>query len=431
MLPDGGFAPGAWGARKTARQPLIVDVMTSDGNKYHGELMRFAENNLFLKTDDRPTTIFWPNVIQFDVTTEKGSVADLSPAQRLMATGKVLLKLGFRQLAKIHFVRAIKKDFGFTETVKKLCRDARVPFPPELVNSNLTGETEKPLRYVLPTPRQVTRADKRTKEWSKAAKKIAPAMHLIETAHFRIYSTRDESDDRTLAGMCEKLYQAMCKQFVIDLRENVWIGKLPMFIFQSKSNMVDFSADVVKGLLEADESVRGYAGHQPFENAIYRYVVLGPVKTKDMDKSRAQMLLHELLVHTSTHAFVSRFINDRAIASWVDEGLAEVMATKLISNTWAIQKLRSATQRATKHGRNIDGLFDTQEIPDDWFHYGVAQSLVRYLIGLSPKKFNRFIEMMKTGKSDAEALEAVYGMTRREMVVRWLRIADRKVKRLG
>jgi hypothetical protein len=55
----------------------------------------------------------------------------------------------------------------------------------------------------------------------------------------------------------------------------------------------------------------------------------------------------------------------------------------------------------------------------------MAQSLVRYLDRKNPKSFITFIEQIKTGKSDNDALKEAYGITRDQLVEDWGRAIRR------
>jgi hypothetical protein len=57
--------------------------------------------------------------------------------------------------------------------------------------------------------------------------------------------------------------------------------------------------------------------------------------------------------------------------------------------------------------------------------YGLAHSLVRLLINQDSVAFNRFVELLKQGTPEEEALTKTYHISRRELVQAWTTSWDR------
>jgi len=254
--------------------------------------------------------------------------------------------------------------------------------------------------------------------WGKKMKKISPKTHTIKTDHFIIYSAWSRRDDRKLSDIYEKLYRTLCKQFNIPKEHNIWIGKLPVFAFWKRHNFVNFCEDVVNIPISTADRAAGFMG----QRGDYRFVVLGPVKNKNISKTVAKNRFFALLVHESTHAFLSRYVSNIHVVSWLNEGIAETITADLLPKSRAAQYLKKIHTNL-KGVRNDELMlfFKARNIPMDPLAYGAAQSLVRFLVKNSKKKFIKMIQEIKCGSTDAEALKSVYGMTYKSLLSKWKR----------
>jgi len=270
-------------------------------------------------------------------------------------------------------------------------------------------------KFLPPTPEQVAAFRRRAEALADRAAPFAPRMHRVETAHFLIYSTWDPGNDRALGDVCENFYAAIRRQFDIGPRECVWAGKCPVYVFRRKDAYRRFSTEVCPaGLPDA-------AGYCVWFADGFVVIVMGP--------SRSRTWFYEVLVHEATHGFLSRYRTNRDLPAWVQEGVADTMAARLVKGSWARRKYVDATREAVTGGRAVEGVFD--EVGPEAFDYGIAQSLVRFLLARDREAFVRFIEGMKAGRTEAEALKASFGLTRKELVRQWRRAAERALKRRG
>ncbi|MCD4825207.1 MAG: hypothetical protein K8S55_11415 [Phycisphaerae bacterium] len=286
-------------------------------------------------------------------------------------------------------------------------------------------KSKKSEPYITPTASEIEYAKKKSDEWAEKMKKINPKVHLIETKHFRIYSTYPKSHDGHFKSICAKLYRKMCRQFGISPKKNIWIGKLSIYIFATRKGYETFYVDVIEKSEERSQKSGGLSGCV----GAFQYVLIAPLKNSVKSKSQARSWFLEVLVHESSHAFIARYINNNRIPNWIDEGIAEIMAATFVPRGSAARKFVSAAKKARKNGSNIDGIFDCRNIPLDSFHYGIAQSMVRFLIRLDQKKFINLIHTLKKGKNEHEALQEAYGMTRQEMVKKWYRYISARRRR--
>jgi hypothetical protein len=273
-------------------------------------------------------------------------------------------------------------------------------------------------RYQLPSPRDIKSAGATRDDWARQMKQIAPETHKIETPHFFIYSAWSKSDDAKLKGVYEKLYAALCKQFDVTPTENIWIGKLPVYAFWEKGDFVKFSTKVAGISEETARKAGGFAGYR----RRFQYVNLGPVMIRGMSKTRARTWFYEILVHESTHAFLARYISREGVPSWLNEGVAEMLAATFVPKGGSSRKMQAA-HAIVKKGKaeSFLPMMADRQIPIDRVSYGAAQSMVRFLVSKGKPKFTEYIYKIKSGVDGEKALQEVYGLTHEKLLQQWAR----------
>lgn len=271
-------------------------------------------------------------------------------------------------------------------------------------------------RKFMPVTKEEIQANRKlAQDWADKAKRtVVKSMHLVETDHFLIYSAWSRSNDAALKRICERLYAALCKQFAIPRRQNIWAGKCPIYVFWEKEHYLKFCKDV-DGAGKRSPRLLQAAGYSSQQGS-FTYVVL--------NKARTKQWFYELLVHETTHAFLGRYLTNGHVTAWVNEGLAEYMAATLVSGSYASRKYVSATREAVKGKKKVAHVF--KNVAMNAFDYGIAQSFVRYLIRRDRKAFIRFVGLIKHGRSDAEALQEAYGLSREQFLKAWWKAVGRK-----
>ena len=288
---------------------------------------------------------------------------------------------------------------------------------PPRERADRAGSTSKrswrPRKITPPTPAEIARNRARAMAWyEKARKDVTAALHLVETKNFLIFSAWPRGSDRRVGEVCEKMHAHLRKQFLLPADQAIWAGKLPIYIFEKAEHFRKFSADVDGRKLDA---AGGYLARR---SDGFCHMVLNRVHSR--------MHFYGLLVHEAAHAFLARYETNAPIADWVNEGLAETMAAQLVPGCRAAKRYVDATAEAARTGADVSGVFEKVALED--FDYGIAQSLVRFLLARDRKSFVKFIKLMKVGMDDEDALRHAYGLSRRQLLEQW-RKASRKALR--
>lgn len=243
-------------------------------------------------------------------------------------------------------------------------------------------------------------------EWAENAKKFAPKMHLVETQHFLIFSAWEKNQDKGMSDAIENMYKALCKQFDVDVKDQYWAGKLPIYVMATKKQFASFTNDIDH--VKRPDSA-GYCGGS---SSGFTYIVANEITKLDW--------FYELIIHESTHAFLNRYKTNKLPPVWVHEGLAEYMAAALVPNSVARERFASATRIAISQKKDVSAIFKGVK---GAFEYGIAQSVTRYLILKDTKAYLKFIDLLKEGKSDDDALQEAYKLTKEQLVAEWTKAA--------
>ena len=389
---------GSWAAAPVGQIKQLTGTC-STGQEVSGTVVKADAKSVTIRDGKKPQKIYTINLLEWSLEPSDALAAtlkDKSDTERAIAIAQALLKKKWLSLAELQFRKAFAADPGCKDAILQAYKSCRAK-PPK----GLFEPIER--RYSRQRIADVKSNTETHRDLGKKMRAISANTHPIETDHFVIYSDWSKKDDRRLAKIYEKLYGALCKQFAIGPKENIWIGKLPVFAFWKKDPYVNFSQSAL-GVAIADKAA-GFAGRR----GSFSYVCLGPVDSKN--KAQSISWFYQLLCHESTHAFIGRYISDRHLISWLNEGIAETMVAQLVPNGKQTKYKLTSAHKKVKGGwlpREGD-MFGPTNIPLEGAYYGCAQSMARYLIAKDRKKFIQLITLIKNGTDPKEAMKEAYG----------------------
>jgi len=250
----------------------------------------------------------------------------------------------------------------------------------------------------------------------KTRQTIVPTMHLVETEHFLVFSAWNPANDAGLANLCERMYQKLSEQFSIPASESVWVGKCPIYLFWDPTHFARFIAEVdhAKALDANMAHANGYHASRGW----FSYVVINGVSGFGITEDQARLKFYHVLVHEGTHAFLHRYISEKSMPLWVEEGLADYVAASLVPEAEVNRSYLHATRVALNRPETVQKVLEKKDdlTPTE---YGIAQSLIRFLVIQDRVAMIRFIQLIKQGKSETTALAEAYHGTRRDLVQKW------------
>ena len=252
---------------------------------------------------------------------------------------------------------------------------------------------------------------------------------LVETDHFLIWTDWRFRDRTKLAEWFEGMYLALCHQFDLDPRQDIFLAKCPAFCFQRPARFRKF-AQKFDGY--SGRSAVGYT--RSIEANGHTHIVLVRQGESALDYDRFAVTL----VHEGTHAFVHRLYSSRLIPHWVNEGLADLIAERVLGDRCPTAE--NAAMLAAEFVRHDWPIRDLLEgtAPIGVHEYALAHSVVALLAdpafseslsspgeGLDEgsstmARFPHFIRALKDGVDVPAALATSYdGMTLEALEAAW------------
>jgi hypothetical protein len=222
-----------------------------------------------------------------------------------------------------------------------------------------------------------------------------------------------------LKNSLEAAYAAMARYFEIPVRENIFVGKLPVYMF-------DKQADFMKYAKEWDEqslpdTVAGYyAGRSDGLGHLAMWRPM-PEPQHGISARDAQTRWAYTLVHEFTHAFVARYRSNTDIPTWLNEGLAEILA----QHEFPRRETRIQARAIAERRGDLSDLFtdDGLKTPSD---YPVMQTVVEYLLYTNKNNFIPMINAIKDGSEPESALKKFYNLDYGTLEQQWRRDLQRR-----
>lgn len=275
------------------------------------------------------------------------------------------------------------------------------------------GQAKPGAKYTPATPEQIKMMEEFTaEEHQKAEKLLKISLKTIETAHFHIVTDWDPREYQFLKDHLEAAYAAVSGQFGIPTKENIFIGKMTCFVFSTYGNFQKFSASWNVNV------TRDVQAYYKGSNQGYGFMVVQKPGTEyaGRDIEGRKMFWKYVVTHEITHAFVARYISNRPVDTWLNEGIAEVIA----SSRYFRDPMPEARDAGRRY-RSLSKLFDD----DDGFRsadmYPVMRTLTEVLVKKDKKAFLKMFDEIKQGKSAQQALKDNYNMTFEDLEALWRR----------
>jgi hypothetical protein len=253
-------------------------------------------------------------------------------------------------------------------------------------------------RRPLPPQRDQVLAAYRT-FGAKVQEVLGRDIAALETEHFLIWTDWEPRYREPLSRWLEATYETLCQQFRVSATENVFLAKCPVFCFRSRGRFQRFARDFDGH--DAKESI-GYT-RSIEANGHVHVVLLRQGKTPaDFDR------FAWTLVHESTHAVLHRLYSSRLIPHWVNEGLAELTAERVLGDRCpAGETTDLLAQVYARFDRPIIGLLESAG-PIEVYEYPIAHGVVKHLEAQGRERLAGFLRSLKHGADLRAALATAY-----------------------
>lgn len=253
----------------------------------------------------------------------------------------------------------------------------------------------------LSAEEQVTRVKADTEFLTSVQKQFSPLpLKVVETKFYLLLTDLDPASAQQYLKQLDSLYDEMCRAFAVPLGKNIWSGKCVVAAFQNKTDFLRFEKEILKNTFEPEKS-------QGICHAQTNGQVIISVWKGDLTSHFAAALVHE-----TSHGFVARYLSNLRASSWLNEGMADWIAHRVVKNT-DLPARQAKSAKLVQERRSLDGFFQQAQISGE--QYGVASSIVGLLLEIDPNRFRRFFVGIKEGLSEEDSLQQAFQLTHHDL----------------
>ena len=169
----------------------------------------------------------------------------------------------------------------------------------------------------------------------KDAKAKLPGVDFrqVETKYFSFVTDLGPAEADGYIAYLDEMYAELCKAFGLPPEKNIWAGKCVVFAFRAKETYVDFEAKVMSANPAVVANTQGLCHQNSDGNVIFAGY-----------KGKNDFFGH-VLVHETSHGFVHRYLSSARAPSWLNEGMADWLADKVVGGTKIkVRQRKSAAQ---------------------------------------------------------------------------------------
>lgn len=299
-------------------------------------------------------------------------------------------------------------------TSKPIMRPLRTePAATSAKPSNGTKAASKdPLNYQKSTPAQdaqaVTDAQKRAAD---TGEEMGIKFTEMQTTHFIIFTDWDPREYNFLKNNVENAYTAVSRQFEMSPKDNIFVGKLPIYMFTKRADFYSFASKI-----DHFDPPKGLAGYCQSRTDGFSHMAMSKPESSltDNNTKRAEFLWSYVLTHEFTHAFVARYRTNRNIPRWLNEGIAEVVA----NSAYPRSESRLIARAMADDRHQISSIFNDDQMPG-FEMYPVMMTMTEALIKVDPKKFLGYFNALKDGAEPEKTMKETYGVDYAGLEAAW------------
>lgn len=224
----------------------------------------------------------------------------------------------------------------------------------------------------------------------------------VETMFFTFVTDLTNAEVDGYIAYLDAMYAELCKAFGLHPEKNIWAGKCIVFAFREKETYLGFESAVMKVNPNTVSNTQGLC-HQSMDGTV---IFAGYKGTNNF--------FGHVLVHETSHGFVHRYLSTARAPSWLNEGMADWLADKVVKGKQIPTQQRVDAANVKRKGDWGDVL-NVPRIDGD--QYGICSVLVEILVAQDQGKgsFKEFIDGIKEGQSAQEGLKEHFNMTYAEL----------------
>ena len=249
--------------------------------------------------------------------------------------------------------------------------------------------------------------------WKDVNDAIGTSLECYESQHFLLYT--DFRNPKRYADACEKVHKGLRKAFKMKKGTEVWPGKCVMFLFRNREDFIRFGKQI-----DHFERVAASAGYFTRDRLGVHIAIPESLAARDRGKRFAFTVVHEL-----GHAFLEGYCGPRCAPAWLHEGVAQACELLLDANAPHILRYKSVVKGSRPYSF-ADMLVKPSIPPDDYHAYAISWSLVNWMIEAEPKRFRKYVTLVKKRQIGPQAIEDSFGKTPYQVERAWLAYVNKR-----
>lgn len=271
----------------------------------------------------------------------------------------------------------------------------------EDIESRLNGQREQ-----LCSPTSKEDMEKYVLEEKEFLKKVGEhfpnrGMQFYETEYFLFFTDFPPNQVAPYLANLDKMNEVLGQSFGFAPGQNIWRGKAVVVAFVDQVAFQEFERE----LMNNPETGEAQGLCHSFGSG---RVVVGCYRGGDPSYFAA------LLVHETSHGYCHRYLSTVHIPSWINEGLAEWVASKAVPREREMNRRRQEATTRLRQTGTLEGVLSNR-VSGHW-QYGAAHSMVDLLIRENPQQFRLFFNGIKHGLPWEDSLVRAYGATPADLV---------------
>ena len=430
----------------TLAKPITGEAYIKDGagkaKAVRGALVKFDETSFTMRSNKVETQYAWVDCTPTSAVTLRQKAIDRKSASDWLALGEFAWNMGAPAQAKQAMKSAVQIDASLKERADAILASKPKPLERPVVkkendapgdNGDLIKSGNSPLSAAAATPGRIEYKPATREEAAEAntaarkratdtAAKLGVDFKDFETDHFLVFTDWDKREFDFLKNNLEGAYTVVAKQFDMDPKGNVFVGKLPVFMFARYEDFARF-AQKIDDFPGVNRQTAGY--YMGNTNGFGHMAMWKPDEslTGTSSLADAKRLWGYVLVHEFTHAFLARYRSNAFVPRWLNEGIAEVIAAGQLP----LQGRWTQARLIAMEGEDIGFIFN-DDIRPTGRYYPVMQTMVEMLVSSNRKNFIKMIDSIKDGTEPDQALQMFFKLDHTQLEIAWRDYARRLTK---
>jgi len=231
-----------------------------------------------------------------------------------------------------------------------------------------------------------------------------PALAVSQTHEFLVATDIPRAQMAPFTAKLDAMHDFLCDLYGIPRGEPVWKGKCLVIAFLREEDFIAFEPRFMK--------VETGGAHGLCHQRSDGRVVMACHRGND------QSAFAHMLVHETSHGFNHRWMSPEHLPNWLNEGIAEWVGTQVVPNCRQVPMKEARAVEFMKGSGGVGQNFFSAS-PDHRIaavQYGIASSLVKFMVARDRKRFATFVRGIKEGMSVDDSLKASFDASLADLV---------------